>query len=313
MKIFRADETPFFSNASVTVGTFDGVHLGHRKVIDRLVEIAKESGGHSVVFTFWPHPRIAMGHSDIKLLNTLEEKLQVLSNVGIDAVVIAEFNAEFSGTTSYDFVRNYLVGKCRAKNIIVGHDHHFGKMREGKYETLGNLSKEFGFKLYQVVAETKGAQTISSTKIRHELEAGNISAANAYLGYAYFFSGKVVQGFRMGQVLGFPTANIGQTESWKQMPGNGVYAVTAQVFGNTYKGMMNIGLRPTLHENQTERTMEVHLFEFDATIYGENIKINLHDKIRNEIKFAGVDELKTQLHKDKVSAEKILAEIKTEG
>jgi riboflavin kinase / FMN adenylyltransferase len=299
MKIFKVSETPLFSNASVTVGTFDGVHCGHRKVLQRLTEISKETGGDSVVFTFWPHPRIVLGKNDVKLLNTLEEKLHVIEKVGVDAVVLAEFNSDFSRITSYDFVKNYLIDRCRAKNIIVGHDHHFGKMREGKYETLGNLSKEFNFKLYQVVAESVGSHTVSSTKIRRELEAGNISIANAMLGYPYLFSGKVVEGFRIGKNIGFPTANIGQFEPYKQIPGNGVYAVTVQVFGKTYKGMMNIGVRPTIVKGSHVCSIEVHLFEFNKDIYGENITIRVHERIRDEVKFDSLNDLKKQLGCDR--------------
>lgn len=310
MKIFRADETPLFTCASVTVGTFDGVHCGHRKVLDRLMEIAKQEQGHSVVFTFWPHPRMVLGKVDIKLLNTLEEKLKVMERVGVDAVVIADFNSDFARITSYDFVKNYLAGTCRAKNVIVGYDHHFGRMREGKYETLGNLSKEFGFKLFQVTAENLGANTISSTKIRHELEAGNIAAANAMLGYVYGFSGKVIQGFSIGRHLGFPTANIGHIEPFKQIPGDGVYAVTARLFSKEYKGMMNIGVRPTIHEGSHIHTIEVHLFSFSTDIYGEDIVIEVHDRIRDEKKFSGADQLKIQLEKDRITAEKILEKVK---
>lgn len=310
MKIFRADETPLFNCASVTVGTFDGVHCGHRKVLDRLMEVAKQEQGHSVVFTFWPHPRMVLGKVDIKLLNTLEEKMKVLERVGVDAVVIADFNSDFARITSYDFVKNYLAGTCRARNVIVGYDHHFGRMREGKYETLGNLSKEFGFKLYQVTAENMGHNTISSTKIRHELEAGNIAAANAMLGYVYGFSGKVIQGFSIGRHLGFPTANIGHIEPFKQIPGDGVYAVTARLFSKVYKGMMNIGVRPTIHEGSHIHTIEVHLFSFSSEIYGEDIAIEVHDRIRDEKKFSGAGELKTQLEKDRITAEKILENVK---
>ena len=306
MKIFRADETPFFSDASVTVGTFDGVHCGHRKVLQKLSDVAKSTGGHSVVFTFWPHPRILLGKNDMKLLNTLEEKMKVMSTVGIDAVVIADFNSDFARITSYDFVKNYLVEKCRAKNIIVGHDHHFGKMREGKYETLGNLSKEFGFNLYQVGAENVGSQTVSSTKIRREIESGNIAAANAMLGYAYFFSGKVVEGFRLGKNLGFPTANIGQFEPYKQIPGNGVYAVTAKVSGNIFKGMMNIGVKPTVVRDSHVCTIEVHLFDFNKDIYGHNIEIKVFNRIRDEVKFDCVDVLRSQLEKDKSESLSVL-------
>lgn len=312
MKVLKLNETPLFSNASVTVGTFDGVHLGHRKVLQRLTEIAKETGGDSVVFTFWPHPRIVLGKNDVKLLNTLEEKLHVIEKVGIDAVVLAEFNSDFSRITSYDFVKNYLIEKCRAKNIIVGHDHHFGKMREGRYETLGNLSKEFNFKLYQVLAESVGLLTVSSTKIRRELEAGNISAANAMLGYPYLFSGKVVEGFRIGKNIGFPTANIGQFEPYKQIPGNGVYAVTVQVFGKIYKGMMNIGVRPTIKKGSHVASLEVHLFKFKKDIYGEKVTIRVHKRIRDEVRFESLNALKKQLNSDKEIVLKALEKIKVE-
>jgi len=311
MKIFRADETQFFTDASVTVGTFDGVHCGHRKVLKRLIESAKETGGHSVVFTFWPHPRVVLGKNDIKLLNTMEEKVLLFEKVGVDAVVIAEFNSDFARITSYDFVKDYLVGKFRAKNIIVGHDHHFGKMREGKYETLGNLSKEFGFRLFQVNAQNVGEQTVSSTKIRRELEAGNIDVANSMLGYAYFFSGKVVEGFRIGKNLGFPTANIGQFEPFKQIPGDGVYAVTVKVHGNIYKGMMNIGVRPTIEHNNHVRSVEVHLFEFNSDIYCENIIIKVFNRIRNEIEFKNINELKKQLEIDRGTALGMLEKVET--
>ncbi|PKP22463.1 MAG: riboflavin biosynthesis protein RibF [Bacteroidetes bacterium HGW-Bacteroidetes-21] len=307
MKIFKSTETPLFTRPVITVGTFDGVHNGHRKVLQKVVEIANSTGGDSVVLTFWPHPRHVLGKTDFMLLNTLNEKIALLESCNIDAVIVYDFTTEFAKTTSYDFIKNILIDKYRIGNIVVGHDHHFGKMREGKYETLGNFSKEFGFKLFQVNPEVSGVNAVSSTAIRNELIEGNVGNARKMLSYPYHINGKVIDGFKLGKNIGFPTANIKVNETFKQIPGDGVYAATAQLMGKTYKGMINIGFRPTLNQPDPERSIEIHLFDFEENIYGHTIRIEFFEKLRNEVKFSGIEELKKQLQKDKVQAEKILA------
>lgn len=309
MKIFKSTETPLFTRPVITVGTFDGVHFGHRKVLQKVVEEANRIGGDSVVLTFWPHPRHVLGKADFMLLNTLEEKIALFESCHIDAVIIYEFTNDFAKTTSYDFVKKILVDKYRISSIVVGHDHHFGKMREGKFETLGNFSNEFGFKLFQVTPQVSGVNAVSSTLIRNELNEGNVASAREMLTYPYPINGKVVEGFKKGRHIGFPTANINVAETFKQLPADGVYAATAQLKGKTYKGMVNIGFRPTLNQPDPKRSIEIHLFDFEENIYGSTIKIEFYEKLRDETKFSSIEVLTEQLQKDKLQTEKILSGI----
>lgn len=309
MKIFKSNETPIFSRPTLTVGTFDGIHHGHKRVIQRVIETANNIEGNSVVLTFWPHPRHVLGNADFSLLNTLDEKLQLLEASGIDAVILYEFTREFASITSYDFVKDILVGNYRVKNLVVGHDHHFGKMREGKYETLGNLSKEFDFKLFKVNTESYGTSVVSSSNIRNVLIEGNVKSASELLGYHYMINGKVIDGFKLGKNIGYPTANIEIDSSYKQIPGNGVYAVLVTLMGKKYKGMMNIGYRPTINLPKPELSLEVHLFDFSETIYGQTIKVEFIERLRSEVKFADITELKSQLEIDNKNANIALSRI----
>jgi len=306
MKIFKASENPVFTNPSITVGIFDGVHKGHKRVIETLKRIANKEQGHSVVYTFWPHPKKIIGNNELQLLNTLEEKIELLNELGIDSVIIKEFNKDFSQTSSYDFIKQCLVDKYGLKNLIVGHDHHFGKMREGKYETLGNFSKEFKFNLFHINPEGYENTVFSSSLIRKCILNGDMNNANTYLGYNYFINGIVISGLNLGKKIGFPTANIKLSDEDKLIPGNGVYAVKTILNNNIYNGMMNIGFRPTLNLSNSELSIEINIFDFDGDIYNNQIKVLFIDKLRNEITFPSIEELRKQLILDKIKAINIL-------
>lgn len=308
MKIYSTlqDFKPI-KNAVVTIGTFDGVHCGHNVVIEQLKKAAKKINGETVVLTFFPHPRMVVfpDDNDLRLLNTITERTELLEKAGIDHLIIHRFTKEFSRISAVDFVRTILADGLNAKKVIIGYDHHFGRNREGNFEDLKMFGELYGFSVEEIPAQDIQQINISSTKIRSSLIEGEINAANQFLGHSYFLKGKVVEGEKIGRAMGFPTANI-EVDAWyKLIPKNGVYAVKVEVRGSFYNGMLNIGNRPTV--NGKAQTIEVHIFNFNTEIYSETIVIHFIARIRNEITFDDLTQLKNQLTLDKITSEKILS------
>ncbi|MDY2586030.1 bifunctional riboflavin kinase/FAD synthetase [Winogradskyella aquimaris] len=284
----------------LTIGTFDGVHLGHQKILKYMVELAMQQELIPAVLTLFPHPRMVLQKDDdIKLLNTIDERIQLLKNYGIKDVIVKEFTQDFANLSSKDYVKQILVDELNAKQVVIGYDHHFGKNRSGNIEDLKNFAKEFNFKVEEISAQEIKDVTISSTKIRNALNQGNIEVANSYLGYNYFFSGKVVKGKGIGKTLSFPTANIQIEETYKLVPCDGVYAVKSIFNSLPIYGMMNIGTNPTV--GGRSRSIEVHFFDFNENLYDQTLSIEFLNFIRKEQKFENLDALKTQLQKDKNS------------
>jgi len=283
----------------VTVGTFDGVHLGHQKIFERMKELAKETGGETVVVTFHPHPRLVIhpDSRDLKFINTQRKKYDLIEKAGIQHLIIIEFTLEFSHLSSTGFIKYIIADVVRAKKLITGCDHHFGKDREGGYETLLELGAEYGFTVEKVSEQYIHNMSVSSTKIRAALRLGQVALANEMLGYDYSITGIVVSGKKIGRSIGFPTANIELDHKYKLISAVGVYACTIEWNGKYFRGMGNIGYRPTVDDGTL--TIEVHIFEFDQEIYGEEISIGFVDRIRDEVKFGGLEELKEQLVKDR--------------
>jgi riboflavin kinase / FMN adenylyltransferase len=304
------DISSFYAQKPViTIGTFDGVHLGHQKVIARLKEIARKHHGESVIFTFFPHPRLVTSphETNLRVLTTLEEKKTLFARSGIDHLIVFPFTREFSQLTYSDFVEEILVKKLNTHCLVVGYDHRFGKNREGGFEYLQNCAHKFGFEIEKLEVLLVDEAHVSSTRIREALETGEILLANKFLGYRYTLHGTVIDGRRVGRKLGFPTANIQASDSHKLIPGYGVYAVKVLLSGKEFGGMMNIGTRPTFNKNADNRSIEVHIFDFSGDIYNREITLVFVDKIRDENKFSGVDALSDQLKKDKIAALKILS------
>lgn len=280
------------------MGTFDGVHIGHNAILDKICKAAQKENLESVILTFFPHPRLIVSNNyDIKLLNTIEEKSALLKKKGIHHFIVHPFDKAFSELSPREFVTQVLVEKLNIQKIIIGHDHKFGKNRAADFNDLINFGKEFGFEVEEISAQQINEVSVSSTKIRNSLLEGNISLANNYLGYSYVLSGKVVKGNQLGRTIGFPTANIEIPEDYKLIPKNGVYVVTANVNNQTVFGMMNIGVKPTLGENKL--SIEVHLLDFDQDIYNQKIQVNILERLRDEQKFESFEALKSQLEVDK--------------
>ena len=282
----------------VTLGTFDGVHIGHNAILDKICKVAKHENLESVILTFFPHPRkIVSNNYDIKLLNTIEEKSVLLEKIGIQNFIVHPFDKTFSELSPREFVTQVLVEKLNIQKIIIGHDHKFGKDRAADFNDLINFGKEFGFEVEEISAQQINEVSVSSTKIRNSLLEGNVSLAKDYLGYPYVLTGNVVKGNQLGRTINFPTANIEIPEEYKLIPKNGVYVVTINVSNQTFFGMMNIGVKPTLGENK--RSIEVHLLDFDADIYNQKIQVHILERLRDEQKFESFEALKLQLEVDK--------------
>ncbi len=280
----------------VTIGTFDGVHLGHQKVLNKLMKTAENDT--SVLLTFFPHPRMVLQNSvEIKLINTIDERISLLEKTGLDILVIHKFTREFSKQSALEFVRKILVAKLNISKLIIGYDHHFGKNREGNFEQLEDYSHTYGFGLKKISQKDVNEITVSSTKIRKAIEAGKIDKANKFLGYNFMLTGKVVQGENLGEKIGFPTANLFINETYKLIPKTGAYIVKSTLDGNTVYGMMNIGFRPTI--DGKHKTIEIHFFDFNEVLYGKNIRVELLAFLRNERKFDSVEDLKIQLQNDR--------------
>ena len=289
-------------SAVVTSGTFDGVHIGHQKILGRLQELARETSGETVVVTFWPHPRMVLKPAEppIQLLTTFEEKLELLKEVGIDHLVQIPFTKEFSQLSSDAFIRQVLVDKISTRYLVIGYDHHFGRNREGSFEYLKEHAPEYGFVVEEISRQDIDRVGVSSTKIRRSLEEGDVQTAHEYLGRPYRLTGIVVQGDQLGRDLGYPTANLRIESPHKLIPADGIYAVHAWYQEHCYKGMLYIGHRPTI-QGKT-RNIEVNIFDFDQTIYGDELRVDLLDHIRGDMTFDTLEELSAQLSKDKQAA-----------
>lgn len=308
MRVFRdLDHLPVFKNSVITIGTFDGVHLGHQKILARLNALAKQSGGESIIITFHPHPRIVINPADksLKLLNTVEEKAALLESFGIDNMVVVPFSRQFSEMEAEEYVRNFLVKNFSPKYIVIGYDHRFGKDRAGDFKLMEKMKAELGYELEEITRETLDDIAISSTKIRAALSSGNIQLANELLGHTYTVSGMVVRGLQNGRKLGYPTANIQVNDEHKLIPGKGIYVVRVKQGGRVYGGMMSIGYNPTF--DGKEMTLEVNIFEFDKDIYGSTITIEFLHFLRNEKKFDSVDALIAEIAQDEIKSRDYLA------
>ena len=306
MKIYHSiEDFPSDVNTIVTIGTFDGVHKGHQIVINRINEIAKKKAMESVVLTFDPHPRhvIYPDDQELRLIHTLEEKIEALSKTGVQNLVLHKFTKEFSRTESVNFIRDFLVTKLNMKYMVVGFDHHFGKNRQGTFDNLIELSDAYGFKIEKIKPQNIGEVTISSTKIRNAILEGDCKKANAYLSANFSITGKVVQGNKIGSSIGYPTANIEIENQWKILPKNGVYAVKILLKNQQYFGMLNLGNRPSISDDSF--AIEVHLFDFNATIYNEELKIEFIQRIRDEQQFSDLEKLKSQLKIDAINCKQI--------
>lgn len=300
MKIFNefssVEEIP---NPVLTIGTFDGVHIGHQKIIDQLNKEAEEIGGESVLFTFYPHPRMVLfpDSHGLQLIQTQEEKLEKLKKMGLKNIIVYPFTYEFSRLTALGFVRDLLVNQLHVRKVVIGYDHQFGKNREGSIEFLKKIAPTYDFGVIEIPAQEIDEVNVSSTKIRQAILEGDILKANHFLGDPFQLSGTIVHGNAMGRTIGYPTANIQVSSEMKLIPGNGVYAVSVSIDGVAFKGMMNIGIRPTL-VGDMKRTIEVHIFDLDEDLYGKTITVYFLSRWRNEMKFGSLDELKAQLKKD---------------
>ena len=299
MRIYHnIEEFEKVQNAVVTTGTFDGVHVGHLKIINRLCEIAKENNGETVLLTFFPHPRMVLFSDDeLKLINTKNEKIALLEKAGIDHLIIHPFSREFSRLSSVEFVRDVLVNKIGTSCLVIGYNHHFGRNREGSFENLKEYGPLYGFEVEEICAEDVHEVAVSSTKIRNALKKGDIKTAKSYLNYDFGLNGIVVKGNHLGHQIGFPTANIKVLDSYKLIPANGVYRARVKYKDNIFKGMLNIGMRPTI--GGTEKTIEVHIIDFQRDLYGEELTIYIDYWIREEQNFEHMDALKLQLEQDK--------------
>ena len=289
---FSTDEKTF-----VTIGTFDGVHFGHQKILEKLVSEAKEAGKKAILLTFFPHPRMVLQkNATIELLNTIDERAKLLEKTGLDYLIIHPFDKDFSKTTALEFVKEILVNTFNISKLIIGYDHHFGKNREGNIEQLTEYSHLYDFIVEEIPAQDIDDVSVSSTKVRRALSKGNLKTANNYLGYNFMLNGFVVNGKKIGGTIGYPTANIDIKEDYKLIPKVGVYVVKSLIENKTVYGMMNIGNRPTV--NGKHQTIEVHFFDFERDLYGKNLKIELIYFLRDEHKFDSLDSLILQLKED---------------
>ena len=302
MKIKTAADYKQIKSSVITIGTFDGVHVGHQQIIHRLVDTARKNDLQALVLTFFPHPRMVIQNdANIKLINTIDEKAKQLEQLGVDHLVVKEFTKSFSRLTALEYVRDILVNKLKVKHIIVGYDHHFGRNRTANINELKEFGAFYDFEVTEIEPQEVDDVAVSSTKIRSAILKGNIPTANKFLGYNFMLTGTVIKGKGLGKTLDFPTANIQIEAAYKLIPKHGVYVVKSQIKGVEVFGMMNIGKNPTVSEgNQTK--IEVHFFDFSANLYGAVLKIELLYHLRSEIKFPNIEALKLQLEKDKADA-----------
>jgi riboflavin kinase / FMN adenylyltransferase len=305
MLVYRnTDLLPDFRNAVLTIGTFDGVHSGHQQVIVQMKKRAADVNGETIIVTFDPHPRTVINAaSGIRLINTLDEKIELLSDKGIDHLVIVPFTEEFAQLSAEDYISQFLIRHFKPHTLIIGYDHHFGKGRAGNYSLLQLHTSTYNYQLMEIPAHVLDSISVSSTRIRQAVELGDMDIANSLLAYTFFFSGEVVEGNKLGRTIGYPTANLIVKEKSKLIPGDGVYAVDIESSDEPdkiYRGMMNIGFRPTV--DGTKRMIEVNIFDFKRDIYSKSLRVFVRKFIRPEIKFSGLEELKEQLARDKREA-----------
>ncbi|MGB8190638.1 MAG: bifunctional riboflavin kinase/FAD synthetase [Chitinophagaceae bacterium] len=318
MQVHRnINELPRIRNAVVTIGTFDGVHTGHQTIISQLKDEARQTGGETVLITFHPHPRKVIAESrPIQLINTLDEKIELLDERGLDHLVIVPFTKEFSNLSADEYVTDFLIGKFHPHTVIIGYDHRFGHDRKGDYRLLEEYAAKLQFRLKEISPLVIDTITVSSTRIREAIRSGDIQTAHELLGYDFFFEGEVIAGNKLGRQLGYPTANLELNEEEKLVPGDGIYAVEAELKSSgleagpdSYReklgGMMSIGIRPTIGDGK--RMIEVNLFNFDKEIYGKMLRVYVKAWMRPEVKFNGLEALKEQLAKDEVEARTILS------
>jgi riboflavin kinase / FMN adenylyltransferase len=312
MKIYHGlEDFNRLTTAVVTIGTFDGVHVGHHKILTRLKEIASACNGETVVITFWPHPRLVLHPEDtgLKLLNTFEEKAELLKEHSIQHLIRIPFTKEFSQLSGEEFISRILVDTIGTKKLVIGYDHHFGKNREGSFEQLKLNGPRYGFDVEEIPRQEVDHLGVSSTAIRKALEGGDIETATHLLGKPYSLTGRVVAGDKLGRILGFPTANIDVDTKFKLIPSDGIYAVTVGHEHHQYNGMLYIGNRPTIQGSK--RNIEVNIFGFNEEIYGQSLTINFYKRLRNDIHFHDLEELKAQLFEDKSVAISYLEKLKT--
>jgi riboflavin kinase / FMN adenylyltransferase len=304
---FGINEFKKVNKPVITTGTFDGVHNGHKKIIKNLISKAKEIEGESVMITFNPHPRLVLfpENNNLKLLNSLEEKISLLEKEGLDHLIIQPFTIEFSRLSALEYIRDLLVNKLGLHTLVIGYDHHFGRNREGSFEELQEFAQLYNFDIEQISALDIESVNVSSTKIRNALADGNVALANTFLGYNFGFTGNVVKGDGIGKTIGYPTANIELTDKYKTIPANGVYACLVNLEDQAFKGMLNIGVRPTIND-QKHQKIEINLLGFNGNLYDKTLTIELIEKLRDEQKFDSLEELKSQLGIDKENALKVL-------
>lgn len=297
----KTSNTQFNTPSVITIGTFDGVHIGHQKIIEHIVKTGEYKSLKSVVLTFFPHPRMVLQPDfKIQLLHTIEERQSVLKQFGLDELVIKEFTKEFANLSARDYVKNILVDELNAKHIIIGYDHHFGKNRTANIQDLKAFGKEFDFIVEEISAQDIKDVAVSSTKIRQSLTDGDINTANSYLGYSYFITGTVIKGKGIGKTINFPTANLEVEKEFKLIPKNGVYVIKSTIDDQLVFGMMNIGTNPTF--NEKKQSIEVHFFDIDKNLYDRKLKIEIIERLRDEEKFKSVEQLTSQLHLDQEKA-----------
>lgn len=312
MKIYNhIDEFRPIKNAVVTIGTFDGVHIGHQKIISRLQEVAAQNSGETVILTFFPHPRMILHPDDqnIKLISTLNEKAERLAELGIDHLIITPFTRDFSNLSPEEYINEILVKKIGTKQIVIGYDHRFGKDRKGGLEELQHYASDFGFEVEEIPEQDINDVAVSSTKIRNAILSGDVRTAQDFLGYPFQLTGKVIKGDQIGRKLGFPTANLFIEENYKLIPSDGIYAVSIDFKGEdtklkSAKGMAYIGHRPTI--NGMSRNIEVNIFDFNEDLYGQTIRIHFQEYLREDQKFNSLEELRIQLIKDETAARSVL-------
>jgi len=293
----------------ITIGTFDGVHIGHQKIIERLVESAKKNNLEATILTFFPHPRMVLQQNvDLKLINTISERIEILKKSGIDNLIVYPFSKEFSRLHAQEYIEKILVQKLNAKRVIIGYDHHFGKNRTADIEDLKEFGAKYNFEVEEISKQDIDDVSVSSTKIRRALNKGNIEKANLYLGKPFMLTGKVVKGKQLGKQLGFPTANLFIEENYKLIPKHGVYIVKSEIEEKTYFGMMNIGTNPTV--GGMEQTIETFFFDLNADLYGKTLQIDLLKRIRDEEKFADTEELIAEMKKDEKIAKDFIQNYK---
>lgn len=304
LKIFNSISCYIYSKPTiVTIGTFDGVHIGHKKILEKIICNTNNGDYESLVLTFFPHPRtVLQSETEMKQLNTIEEKSDLIKKAGIDNLVIHPFDKDFSQLTAEEFVQKVLVSTFNVKKIVIGYDHRFGRNRTANIDDLIAFGNKYNFEVEQISAEELNEVAVSSTKIRNALSEGNIELANSFLGYDYSIKGSVVQGKQLGKTIGFPTANVRVNEDYKLIPKSGVYVVKCKIENQSYFGMMNIGTNPTVENTNQKQKMEVNIFDFNQDIYGKSINISFLKRIRSEQKFASLDALKAQIANDKVTS-----------